>query len=100
MRKVQMIAALVLAGAVIQAPARDVSLEQSAVQFARQEFERADAEQKADAEQLARTGKALESLKKQFEQEQKKASASERNTQQARARLDKAEQALDRAWKK
>jgi hypothetical protein len=41
----------------------------------------------------------LEPLNKQFEEEQKKASLSEKNKRQAKARLEKAQQALDRAWK-
>ena len=99
MRSVQMVAALILAAAAIHAPARDVSREQSAVQFARQEYERAEAEHKADAERLAQTRKAMDALKKQLDQEQKKAGLSEKAKQQAKARLDQAEQVLDRAWK-
>ena len=93
------VAALVLFALGFQVLARDVALEQSAVQYARQEFEKAEAEHKADAEQAARTRKALEPLKKQFEEEQKKASLSEKKKQQAKAKLDKAQEALDRAWK-
>lgn len=100
MHGVRLVVALILAVAAFQATARDVSLEQNAVLYARHEFERAEAEHRVDTEQLARTGKALELLKKQFEEERKKASASERKSQQAKARLEKAEQALDRAWKK
>ena len=99
MRRVQMVAALILATASVQVPARDVTREQSAVQYARQAYEKADAEHKADAERLAQTRKAMASLKKQLEQEQKKASLSEKAKQQAKAQLDRAEQALDRAWK-
>ncbi|MGP1678385.1 MAG: hypothetical protein ACTS6J_14665 [Burkholderiales bacterium] len=95
----QLVAALFLFVSAFQIQARDVSQEQSAVQYARQVFEKAEAEHKADLEQAARTRKALESLKKQFEEEQKKASLSEKNKQQAKARLEKAQQALDRAWK-
>lgn len=69
------------------------------MQYARQEFEKAEAQHKADVEQAARTRKALEPLNKQFEEEQKKASLSEKNKRQAKARLEKAQQALDRAWK-
>ncbi len=99
MRRIQMVIAVILAIAPFAATAKDVSLQQSAVQYARQEYDRADAEHKADAEQLEQTRKALESLKKQFEQEQNKAALSEKKRQQAKAKLDKAEQALDRAWK-
>ncbi len=99
MHGIQIVAALILFAAASQALAKDVSREQSAVQYARQEFEKADAEHKIDAKQAASTAKALEALKKQLEQEQKKASLSERKKQQAKARLDQAQQALDRAWK-
>lgn len=99
MNGIQMVTALMLFTAAAQALAKDVSREQSAVQYARQEFEKAEAEHKVDAEQAASTAKTLESLKKKLEQEQKKASLSERKKQQAKARLDKAQQALDQAWK-
>ncbi len=95
----QMVAALILFAPAFQLLARDVSREQSAVQYARQELEKAEAEHKADVEQVARTRKALEPLKKQYEEEQKKAGLSEKNKQRAKARLDQAQQALDRAWK-
>ena len=99
MIRIQPIAALILCFAAFPALAKDVSQEQSAVQYARQEFERAEAEHKADVEQAARTRKALEPLKKQFDEEQKKAGLSEKKKQQAKARLEKAQEALDRAWK-
>jgi Skp family chaperone for outer membrane proteins len=95
----RLVAALILFMPASQILARDVSREQSAVQYARQEFEKAEAEHRADVEQAARTRKALEPLKKRYEQEQKKASQSEKRKQQAKARLDKAQEALDRAWK-
>lgn len=99
MLRLQMVAALMLFTFAVQIPARDVSVEQSAVQYARQEFEKAEAEHKADQEQAAHTKQALEPLKKQFEEEQKKASLSEKKKRQAKARLHKAQEALDRAWK-
>ncbi len=99
MRGIQMVTALILFAAAFPALAKDVSREQSAVQYARQEFEKAEAASNADAEQAAGTRKALESLKKQLEEEQKKASLSEKRKQQAKEKLDKAEEALDRAWK-
>ena len=69
------------------ASARDVTVEQSAVQFAQQEFDRADAAHKADLEQLAHTRKALQALQKQFDAEQKKANQSGKAMQQAKAKL-------------
>ena len=99
MLRLRIVAALILTAAAFQAPARDVSREQNAVEFARHGFEQADAEHKADLEQLARTRKAVERLQIQLRQDQKKASLSLKKKQQAQARLQKAEQALDRAWK-
>ena len=99
MLRTRTVAALVLFAIGFPVLARDVAVEQSAVQYARQEFERAEAEHKADVEQAARTRKALEPLKKQFDEEQKKAGLSEKKKQQAKARLEKAQEALDRAWK-
>jgi len=99
MRAIQMVTALMLAAAVVPAPAKDVSREQTAVQYARQEFQTAEAEHKADLEQAARTEKSLGALKKQYDDEQKRASLSARKRQQAKERLDKVEEALDRAWK-
>ena len=64
MHGIQIVTALILFAAASQALAKDVSQEQSAVQYARQEFEKADAEHKIDAKQAASTAKALESLKK------------------------------------
>lgn len=99
MLRTRMLAALILLGSAFPLPARDVALEQSAVQYARQEFDKADAEHKADAERAALTKKALDSLKKQYDEEQKKASLSGKRKQQAKANLEKAQEALDRAWK-
>jgi Skp family chaperone for outer membrane proteins len=94
-----MVTALMLFAAAFPIAAKDVSAEQSAVQYARQEFDKAEAAYRVDAAQAAGTRKALESLKKQLEEEQKRASLSEKRKQQAKAKLDKAEEALDRAWK-
>jgi len=99
MHGIQVVAALILIAAASQALPKDVSQEQSAVQYARQEYEKAAAEHQADAEQVASTGKALESLKQRLQQERKKALLSERKKQQAKARLDRAQEALDQAWK-
>ena len=82
-----------------QAMARDVVREQAAVEYARDEYERAAAAHKADVQQLERTRKALETLKKQLAQEQNKARQSAKAEAQAKAKLDAARQVLDRAWK-
>ena len=99
MHGIQVVTALILIAAASQALPKDVSQEQSAVQYARQEYEKAVAEHRADADQAASTAKALASLKKRLEQEQNKARLSEMKKRQAKARLDRAQQALDHAWK-
>ncbi len=91
--------ASILLGIGVHAAARDVATEQAAAQYARQEMERATAEHKAATDQVARTKKALEQLKLQYEQEQKKASLSEKKMREAAARFREADEALDRAWK-
>ena len=96
---IRLLAASVLFASAFQTLARDVSMEQSAVQFARQEFKKAEAEHQSDLEQMESLRKALEPLKKQFEQEQNKARLSQNRKQQAKARLEQAQRALDRAWK-
>jgi len=93
------LAALILFSAAFPIAARDLSREQSAVEYARQEYQRAETEHKADAEQAARTRNALDSLSKQLAEEQKKAGLSAKKMQQAKAQLSKAKEALDRAWK-
>ena len=95
----RLLALLIILSSAVQAPAKDVAREQSAVEYARQEFERAEAEHKADLEQAERTRTALESLKKQLAQEQNKARLSAKSKQQAKTGLDEARRALDRAWK-
>ena len=79
--------------------ARDVTQEQGAVQFARQAYEKADAQYQADKAQAERTAQALNALKKQYEAERKKAKIAEAARREAKSRLDAAEAALDRAWK-
>jgi len=95
----RLLALLIILSSAVQAPAKDVAREQSAVEYARQEFERAEAEHKADLEQAERTRTALESLKKQLAQEQDKARLSAKSRQQAKTKLDEARRALERAWK-
>jgi len=95
-----MFAALILLSSAFQLHARDVSVEQTAVQYARRAYEQIAAEHKADVEKASLTKEALASLKKQYDEEQKKAALSGKKKQQAKSRLDKAQEALDAAWKR
>lgn len=100
MYSVRMVAALILLGSAFQLLARDVSVEQNALQYARRAYEQIEAEHKADLEQAALTKDALVSLRKKYDEEQKKAALSGKKKQQAKAKLDKARDALDAAWKR
>jgi hypothetical protein len=100
MFRVRMFAALVLLGSAFQLLARDVSVEQNAVQYARRAHEQIEAEHKADVEQASLTKEALVSLRKKYDAEKKKAALSAKKKQQAKANLDKAQAALDAAWKR
>ena len=91
--------ASILLGVSVNTLARDVATEQAAAQYARQALERTAAEHKAALEQLARTKKALDQFKQQYEQEQKKASLSEKKMREAAAKFREEDAALDRAWK-
>ena len=79
--------------------ARDVSREQSAVQYARAAFEQADAEYKANLAEVERIKKEMEPLRKRLAEEKNKTGLAQKRRQEAKARLRKAEAALDRAWK-
>ena len=96
---IRWVAALIVCSMALTAVARDTTPEQNAVEYARQEYRAAAAEHAADVEQVQRTRKALEPLQQQLAQDQEKARRSELSRRQAKTRLERAQQALDRAWK-
>jgi hypothetical protein len=88
------------------AQAKDLSAQQAGVEYARQEVERADAQNKSDLKDVAESEKLLEQRKKAFElqtkqlaDDRKKAELSKKRLQEADAKYSKAQAILDQAWK-
>lgn len=88
------------------AEARDVSAQQAGVEYARQEVEKADAQNKSDLKDVAAAEKLLEQRKKAFElqtkqlaDDRKKAELSKKRLQEANLKYNKAQAILDQAWK-
>lgn len=88
------------------AQAKDVSAQQAGVEYARQEVERADVQNKSDLDDVAAAEKLLEQRKRAFEQQtkrladdRKKAELSKKRLQDAKLKYNKAQAILDQAWK-
>ncbi len=81
------------------ANAKDVSAQQAGLNYALQQMEKSEAEYKADAQKVSETEKLIEQKKKQLAEEQKKAEASKKSYVEAKEKLAKAQEILDRAWK-
>lgn len=86
--------------------AKDLSAQQAGVEYARQEVEKADAQNKSDLQDVAESEKLLEQRKKAFElqtkqlaDDRKKAELSKKKLQEAQAKHSKAQAILDQAWK-
>ena len=79
--------------------AKDLSIQQTGFNNALRKFERAEEAYKADAQAVADTEKAIEKKKAQLLDEQKKADLSKRVYQEAKEKLEQAQEILDRAWK-
>lgn len=79
--------------------AKDVSIQQAAYNNALQKMERAEAASKADAESVVDTEKVIEKKKRQLAEEQRKADVSKQALLEAKAKLEQAQLALDKAWK-
>ena len=90
---------LCLFGTASLAQAKDLSALQTALQIAQDELENAKAERDADANRLSAVEKEWERISKLLESERKKASQSESRYQESRKKHDKAQAALDQAWK-
>lgn len=91
--------ALFLFGLPPVALAKDLSTLQTALRIAQDEMKTAEVERDADARRVAVTEKEMERLKKQLEAERKKAAQSEKRYLEGKKRYDKAQTALDQAWK-
>jgi hypothetical protein len=101
-----MLAAVLLAILSTTAQAKDVSAQQAGVEYARQEVEKADAQNKSDLKEVADAERVLEQRRKAYEQQtkqldedRKKAELSKHRLQEAKAKLNKAQTILDQAWK-
>jgi len=79
--------------------AKDVSVQQAGYNNALQRMEKAEEAYKSDAQTVADTEKFIEKKKRQLAEEQKKADISRKNYQEAKEKLEQAQNALDRAWK-
>jgi hypothetical protein len=79
--------------------AKDVSIQQTGYNNALRKMERAEADYKSDAEDVASTEKLIERKNKQLAEEQKKAELSKANYMAAKDQLEQAQSALDKAWK-
>jgi ABC-type multidrug transport system fused ATPase/permease subunit len=99
MFKIKLLVAMVLLVFVPLAQAKDVSAQQAGYNNALQRMEKAEEEYKADAQAVADTEKVIEKKRKQLAEEQKKADLSRKNYQEAREKLEQAQNILDKAWK-
>lgn len=93
---------LVLLGAFAtgNAAAAELSALQTAMHIAQDEMESAMKERDADARRASAGEKELERLKSQLEADRKKASRSAGRYLESRKKYDRAQSALDKAWKK
>lgn len=80
------------------AQAKDVATQQAAVDHAQREVESAKSAYDVDAQQAARTQKTLEQQKRQLAGEQKKAAQSRKRYLEAKARYEKAQSVMNKAW--
>ncbi|MBY0575604.1 MAG: hypothetical protein K2P67_03285 [Gallionellaceae bacterium] len=81
------------------AQARDLSTLQTALRIAQDEMKAAEAERDADVQHVAATEKEIEQLKKQLKAGREKATRSEKRYVESKKQHDKAQAALDQAWK-
>lgn len=91
---------LFIAGMPTSVLARDLSTFQTALRIAHNEFKAAEAEREADNKRVAVTETEIERLKKQLETEREKAAQSEQRYLESKKRYDRAQAALDQAWKR
>lgn len=106
MLKIRIMAVIFLSVFTSLAHAKDVSAQQAGVEYARQEVEKADAQNKADLKEVAESEKLLEQRRKAFElqtkqlaDDRKKADLSKKRLQEANVKYGKAQAILDQAWK-
>lgn len=81
------------------AQAKDVSAQQVGVEYARENLEKAEAEHKDNLQKVSDSEKRLADAQKRLEEDKKKAIASKKSLDEASAKLIKAQELLDQAWK-
>lgn len=99
MLRVGILTALFVFAVAPVAQARDVSAQQAGLNYALQQMEKSETEYKADAQRVTDTEKIIAQKKKQLAEEQKKAELSRKSYLEAKEKVNKAQAALDRAWK-
>lgn len=99
MFRVWILLALTVCLAVPIAHAKDVSMQQATYNNALQKLERSEAEYKADTQAVADTEKLIEKKQKQLSEEKQKAEISRKIYLDAKESLERAQTALDNAWK-
>jgi translation initiation factor 2B subunit (eIF-2B alpha/beta/delta family) len=90
---------LVLLSMTSLAQARDVSALQVGVEYARENLEKAEAENKSNLQKVSASEKRLEEAQKTLAEDRQKAEVSKNNLDEFKAKYEKAQQVLDQAWK-
>jgi hypothetical protein len=90
---------LVLLSMTSLAQAKDVSALQVGVEYARENMEKAEAENKDSLQRVSASEKRLADAQKNLTDDRQKAAASQKNLEEAKAKYEKAQQVLDQAWK-
>lgn len=81
------------------AAGKDVSAQQVGLEVARENQEKAETMHKANLQQVADSEKRLAEAQKRLEEDRQKSQASKKAVDEANARLIKAQELLDKAWK-
>lgn len=81
------------------AHARDVSAQQVGVEYARENLEKAEAENKDDLQRVAESEKRLAEAQKRLAEDRQKADVSKKKLDEANAKFIRAQELLDKAWK-
>lgn len=90
---------LLLISMAFLAQAKDVSAQQVGVEYARENLEKTEAEHKDNLQKVSDSEKRLADAQKRLEEDRKKAVASKKSLDEANAKLIKAQELLDKAWK-
>lgn len=81
------------------AQAKDVSAQQVGVEYARENQAKAEAEHKGNLQRVAESEKSLAEAQKRLAEDRQKTEASKKQLDEANAKLLRAQELLDKAWK-